>query len=170
MFCLRRCLRELLILEENVIYSTSPLFRFPQVFLAECAGPLIIYLMFYFRLPFIYSPKYDFTSSKHWVVQWVSACLVFSGGSVAMPHNSRRCADKPAIVPNTCGVWQQWGVRCNNHSTICNPCVMWRVLLQLGLHVSLLPLHQEDSGDNVCPSHLPWDHASQEHIQGEWVA
>lgn len=50
-----------------------------QVFLAECAGPLIIYLMFYFRLPFIYSPKYDFTTSKHWVVQWVSAPLCFSG-------------------------------------------------------------------------------------------
>lgn len=50
---------------------------FSQVFLAECTGPLIIYLMFYFRLPFIYSPKYDFTSSKHWVVQWVSACFWF---------------------------------------------------------------------------------------------
>lgn len=28
--------------------------------------------MFYFRVPFIYAPKYDFTTSKHWVVQWVS--------------------------------------------------------------------------------------------------
>lgn len=44
---------------------------------------------------------------------------------------------------------------------------LWRVLLQLGRHVSLLPLHQEDSGDHVCPSHLPRDHAPQEHIQGE---
>lgn len=65
-----------------------------QVFLAECAGPLIIYLMFYFRLPFIYSLKYDFTSSKHWVVQWVSACLCFRG-SVAM---SQQCiAQSPAL-------------------------------------------------------------------------
>lgn len=58
-----------------------------QVFLAECAGPLIIYLMFYFRLPFIYSPKYDFTTSKHWVVQWVSACLCFRGSVMML----RRC-------------------------------------------------------------------------------
>ncbi len=40
-----------------------------QVFLTEYAGPLLIYLMFYFRVPFIYAPKYDFTTSKHWVVQ-----------------------------------------------------------------------------------------------------
>lgn len=56
-----------------------PLLCTLQVFLTECAGPLIIYLMFYFRLPFIYPPKYDFTSSKHWVVQWVSACSCFQG-------------------------------------------------------------------------------------------
>lgn len=43
-----------------------------QVFLTEYTGPLVIYLMFYFRVPFIYAPKYDFTTSKHWVVQWVS--------------------------------------------------------------------------------------------------
>ncbi|KAG7223743.1 hypothetical protein INR49_026425 [Caranx melampygus] len=39
------------------------------VFLTEYTGPLVIYLMFYFRVPFIYAPKYDFTTSKHWVVQ-----------------------------------------------------------------------------------------------------
>lgn len=40
-----------------------------QVFLTEYAGPLMIYLLFYFRVPFIYGPKYDFTSSKYSVVQ-----------------------------------------------------------------------------------------------------
>lgn len=40
-----------------------------QVFLTEYAGPLLIYLLFYFRVPFIYGPKYDFTSSRHSVVQ-----------------------------------------------------------------------------------------------------
>ena len=44
-------------------------FIFFQVFLTEYTGPLVIYLMFYFRVPFIYAPKYDFTTSKHWVVQ-----------------------------------------------------------------------------------------------------
>lgn len=66
--------------QEKPQFHTFPSFLCSiQVFLAECAGPLIIYLMFYFRLPFIYSPKYDFTTSKHWVVQWVSACLCFRG-------------------------------------------------------------------------------------------
>lgn len=69
---------------------------YSQVFLAECTGPLIIYLMFYFRLPFIYSPKYDFTSSKHWVVQWVSACFWF--WVTLLQHlmvQSRICIDNP---------------------------------------------------------------------------
>nr|XP_060484918.1 very-long-chain enoyl-CoA reductase-like [Panthera onca] len=39
------------------------------VFLTEYAGPLFIYLLFYFRVPFIYGHKYDFTSSRHTVVQ-----------------------------------------------------------------------------------------------------
>lgn len=45
------------------------LFLFCQVFLTEYAGPLLIYLMFYFRVPFIYGSRYDFTSSKYSVVQ-----------------------------------------------------------------------------------------------------
>lgn len=47
------------------------------VFLSECYGPLLIYLMFYFRLPFIYAPKYDFSSSKHWVVHLACMCHSF---------------------------------------------------------------------------------------------
>ncbi|KAG2471074.1 TECR reductase, partial [Polypterus senegalus] len=47
------------------------------VFLTEYAGPLLIYLMFYFRVPFIYSPKYDFTTSKHWVVHLACMCHSF---------------------------------------------------------------------------------------------
>lgn len=42
---------------------------YSQVFLTEYAGPLFIYLLFYFRVPFIYGHKYDFTSSRHTVVQ-----------------------------------------------------------------------------------------------------
>uniref|UniRef100_A0AAR2J112 Very-long-chain enoyl-CoA reductase n=1 Tax=Pygocentrus nattereri TaxID=42514 RepID=A0AAR2J112_PYGNA len=47
------------------------------VFLTEYAGPLLIYLMFYFRVPFIYPPKYDFTTSKHWVVHLACMCHSF---------------------------------------------------------------------------------------------
>lgn len=57
-------------LVHRMLFPQLCLFLFiSQVFLTEYAGPLIIYLMFYFRVPFIYQPKYDFTTSKHWVVQ-----------------------------------------------------------------------------------------------------
>ncbi|XP_036965953.1 trans-2,3-enoyl-CoA reductase b isoform X2 [Acanthopagrus latus] len=52
-------------------------FIFFQVFLTEYTGPLVIYLMFYFRVPFIYAPKYDFTTSKHWVVHLACMCHSF---------------------------------------------------------------------------------------------
>uniref|UniRef100_A0A8D0CU06 Trans-2,3-enoyl-CoA reductase n=1 Tax=Sander lucioperca TaxID=283035 RepID=A0A8D0CU06_SANLU len=55
----------------------GPQLTWGTVFLAECVGPLVIYLMFYFHLPFIYSPKYDFTSSKHWVVHLACMCHSF---------------------------------------------------------------------------------------------
>nr|XP_033780281.1 very-long-chain enoyl-CoA reductase isoform X1 [Geotrypetes seraphini] len=47
------------------------------VFLTEYAGPLLIYLLFYFRVPFIYGPKYDFISSKHSVVHLACICHSF---------------------------------------------------------------------------------------------
>ncbi|KAA0705245.1 Very-long-chain enoyl-CoA reductase [Triplophysa tibetana] len=47
------------------------------VFLIECIGPLVIYLLFYFRLPLIYAPKYEFTTSKHWVVHIACMCHTF---------------------------------------------------------------------------------------------
>nr|XP_057940044.1 trans-2,3-enoyl-CoA reductase b isoform X1 [Doryrhamphus excisus] len=47
------------------------------VFLTEYTGPLVIYLMFYFRVPFIYASKYDFTTSKHWVVHLACMCHSF---------------------------------------------------------------------------------------------
>nr|XP_056712987.1 very-long-chain enoyl-CoA reductase isoform X1 [Euleptes europaea] len=47
------------------------------VFLTEYAGPLSIYLLFYFRVPFIYGPKYDFTSSKYSVVHLACICHSF---------------------------------------------------------------------------------------------
>ncbi|KAL2764462.1 very-long-chain enoyl-CoA reductase isoform 2, partial [Daubentonia madagascariensis] len=47
------------------------------VFLTEYAGPLFIYLLFYFRVPFIYGRKYDFTSSRHTVVHLACVCHSF---------------------------------------------------------------------------------------------
>ncbi|XP_063076813.1 very-long-chain enoyl-CoA reductase isoform X2 [Engraulis encrasicolus] len=47
------------------------------VFLLECVGPLLIYLMFFLRIPFIYSPRYDFTTPKHGVVHLACMCHTF---------------------------------------------------------------------------------------------
>ncbi|XP_041341545.1 very-long-chain enoyl-CoA reductase-like [Pyrgilauda ruficollis] len=48
-----------------------------QVFLTEYAGPLLIYLLFYFRVPFLYGPRYDFTASRHRVVHLACCCHSF---------------------------------------------------------------------------------------------
>ncbi|XP_030826381.1 very-long-chain enoyl-CoA reductase [Camarhynchus parvulus] len=47
------------------------------VFLTEYAGPLLIYLLFYFRVPFLYGPRYDFTASRHRVVHLACCCHSF---------------------------------------------------------------------------------------------
>ncbi|KAF1585917.1 Very-long-chain enoyl-CoA reductase, partial [Eudyptes moseleyi] len=47
------------------------------VFLTEYAGPLLIYLLFYFRVPFLYGPRYDFTASRHPVVHLACGCHSF---------------------------------------------------------------------------------------------
>uniref|UniRef100_A0A3Q3N210 Very-long-chain enoyl-CoA reductase n=1 Tax=Mastacembelus armatus TaxID=205130 RepID=A0A3Q3N210_9TELE len=80
-----KCLRDEDILQTLPVGTTASFYFSdlgPQVtrgtvFLTECVGPLIIYLMFYFRLPFIYAPKYDFSSSKHWVVHLACMCHSF---------------------------------------------------------------------------------------------
>ncbi|XP_061701742.1 very-long-chain enoyl-CoA reductase-like isoform X2 [Syngnathoides biaculeatus] len=79
-----KCVRDEEVLQTLPVGTTAsfyfsdlgPQLTWGTVFLAECAGPLLIYLMFYFRLPFIYAPKYDFTASKNWVVH--SACICHS--------------------------------------------------------------------------------------------
>ncbi|XP_072776220.1 very-long-chain enoyl-CoA reductase isoform X3 [Taeniopygia guttata] len=47
------------------------------VFLTEYAGPLLIYLLFYFRVPFLYGARYDFTASRHRVVHLACCCHSF---------------------------------------------------------------------------------------------
>ncbi|XP_030631481.1 trans-2,3-enoyl-CoA reductase-like 2b [Chanos chanos] len=39
------------------------------VFLAECIGPLFIYLLFYYRIPYIYTQEYNYTTSPYKVVK-----------------------------------------------------------------------------------------------------
>ncbi|MBN3296628.1 TECR reductase, partial [Amia calva] len=55
----------------------GPQVGWTMVFLAEYAGPLIIYLLFYFRLPYIYRHKFAFTSSPYPVVNLACVCHSF---------------------------------------------------------------------------------------------
>ncbi|XP_069050215.1 very-long-chain enoyl-CoA reductase-like isoform X3 [Lepisosteus oculatus] len=55
----------------------GPQLGWTMVFLAEYAGPLFIYLLFYFRLPYIYHHKYAFTSSPYPVVTLACVCHSF---------------------------------------------------------------------------------------------
>ncbi|XP_036801588.1 very-long-chain enoyl-CoA reductase isoform X2 [Oncorhynchus mykiss] len=52
----------------------GPQIGWTMVFLAEYIGPLFIYLLFYFRLPYIYSQQDAFTSSSNSVVTLACAC------------------------------------------------------------------------------------------------
>uniref|UniRef100_H3APW7 Very-long-chain enoyl-CoA reductase n=1 Tax=Latimeria chalumnae TaxID=7897 RepID=H3APW7_LATCH len=55
----------------------GPQVGWTMVFMAEYAGPLFIYLLFYFRLPFIYGLDDAFTSSPHSVVTLACICHSF---------------------------------------------------------------------------------------------
>ncbi|TKS87936.1 Very-long-chain enoyl-CoA reductase [Collichthys lucidus] len=55
----------------------GPQLGWTMVFLAECIGPLLTYLLFYFRVPYIYSDRHAFTSSPHPVVKLACACHTF---------------------------------------------------------------------------------------------
>ncbi|TNN65140.1 Very-long-chain enoyl-CoA reductase [Liparis tanakae] len=55
----------------------GPQLGWTMVFLAECIGPLLTYLLFYFRVPCIYSHEYALTSSPHPVVRRAFACHTF---------------------------------------------------------------------------------------------
>uniref|UniRef100_A0A672PB02 Trans-2,3-enoyl-CoA reductase-like 2b n=1 Tax=Sinocyclocheilus grahami TaxID=75366 RepID=A0A672PB02_SINGR len=45
-----------------------------SVFLAECLGPLFIYLLFYYRLPYIYMHEYDFT--RKYLTPWQAYYII----------------------------------------------------------------------------------------------
>ncbi|XP_024136204.1 very-long-chain enoyl-CoA reductase [Oryzias melastigma] len=55
----------------------GPQLGWTTVFFAENIGPLLIYLLFYFRVPYIYSDSYAFTSSPHKVVTTACVCHTF---------------------------------------------------------------------------------------------
>ncbi|XP_069645386.1 very-long-chain enoyl-CoA reductase isoform X6 [Haliaeetus albicilla] len=55
----------------------APSFSINEVFLIEYTGPLFIYFLFYFRMPFVYGLDERFTSSPHPVVNLACICHSF---------------------------------------------------------------------------------------------
>ncbi|XP_012670582.1 very-long-chain enoyl-CoA reductase [Clupea harengus] len=55
----------------------GPQLGWTMVFLAEYLGPLLIYLLFYFRVPYIYTHKFAFTASPYPVVSLACGCHSF---------------------------------------------------------------------------------------------
>lgn len=55
----------------------GPQISWSTVFYCEYAGPLVLYLLFYLRLPFIYGSEYAFKPSQHQVVQIAALCHSF---------------------------------------------------------------------------------------------
>uniref|UniRef100_A0A8B9JDD4 Trans-2,3-enoyl-CoA reductase-like 2b n=1 Tax=Astyanax mexicanus TaxID=7994 RepID=A0A8B9JDD4_ASTMX len=54
--------------------TSQHLFSVGTVFLAESVGPLFVYLLFYYRLPFIYGPAHSYSRSPHAVVRLACIC------------------------------------------------------------------------------------------------
>uniref|UniRef100_A0A3Q4H7R4 Very-long-chain enoyl-CoA reductase-like n=1 Tax=Neolamprologus brichardi TaxID=32507 RepID=A0A3Q4H7R4_NEOBR len=55
----------------------GPQLGWTMVFLAEYIGPLLSYLLFYLRIPYIYSNRYALSSSPHRVVTLACVCHTF---------------------------------------------------------------------------------------------
>uniref|UniRef100_A0AAV2L2M8 Very-long-chain enoyl-CoA reductase n=1 Tax=Knipowitschia caucasica TaxID=637954 RepID=A0AAV2L2M8_KNICA len=78
----RKSLRDDEVLQSLPVGTTATMFfkdlgpqlGWTMVFLAEYLGPLLTYLLFYFRVPYIYSQGFAFTSSPHPVVTLACAC------------------------------------------------------------------------------------------------
>ncbi|KAL2089372.1 hypothetical protein ACEWY4_014060 [Coilia grayii] len=80
-----RALRDDEILEDLPVGTTAtllcqdlgPQLGWAMVFLAESIGPLLIYLLFFFRLPYIYGLEYGYTISHYKVVKLACICHTF---------------------------------------------------------------------------------------------
>lgn len=65
--------------EENVLYfkDLGPQISWSKVFFCEYSGPLVLYLLFYFRIPYAYSDEFTLKPSSLWVVKAAAACHTF---------------------------------------------------------------------------------------------
>ncbi|XP_029003890.1 very-long-chain enoyl-CoA reductase-like isoform X2 [Betta splendens] len=88
----------------------GPQLGWTMVFLAEYVGPLLTYLLFYLRVPYIYPHGFAFTSSPHPVVTLACACHTFHYAkrlmeTVFVHRFSRGTMPLRAIVRNCAYYW-----------------------------------------------------------------
>ncbi|XP_016331290.1 very-long-chain enoyl-CoA reductase-like [Sinocyclocheilus anshuiensis] len=114
----------------------GPQLGWTMVFLAECLGPLFIYLLFYYRLPYIYGHEYDYTqspfkvvnvafilhrcfSSSYLFVHFIQVCE-FGHFSVHLILNRISCnGSRPKEIPyptNNPFTWLFFFVSCPNYT------------------------------------------------------
>uniref|UniRef100_A0A8C9XY61 Trans-2,3-enoyl-CoA reductase-like 2a n=1 Tax=Sander lucioperca TaxID=283035 RepID=A0A8C9XY61_SANLU len=132
------------------------------VFMAECIGPLLTYLLFYFRVPYIYSHKYGFTSSPHPVVRLACACHTFhymkrlietifvhrfSHGT--MPLGTMNCAYYWGF-----SAWLAYYINHPLYTPPCDKCLFLFQMCELGnfsIHLTLTNLRGEGSRSRRFP-------------------
>ncbi|XP_056868238.1 very-long-chain enoyl-CoA reductase-like [Takifugu flavidus] len=117
-------LKNLLVGTTVTIYfrDLGPQIGWTMVFFAECIGPLVSYLLFYFRVPFIYSDRYSSTVSPHHVVTLACACHTFHYvkrlmETIFVHRFTRGTMPLRSIVKNCAYYWgfSAWCAYCINH-------------------------------------------------------
>uniref|UniRef100_A0A3Q3BZT6 Very-long-chain enoyl-CoA reductase-like n=1 Tax=Haplochromis burtoni TaxID=8153 RepID=A0A3Q3BZT6_HAPBU len=124
----------------------GPQLGWTMVFLAEYIGPLLSYLLFYFRIPYFYSNRYALSSSPHPVVTLACVCHTFHYTkrlieTIFVHRFSHGTMPLRTIVKNCAYYWgfSAWLAYYINHPLYTPPCKLL-IYLFLGDGESRFPM------------------------------